>query len=447
MGPKTDEEGVLEKIADAGMDVARLNLSHGTFSEQQRRIDSVKKLRTKTGKPIGIMLDTKGPEIRIGRFKNGSAELERGEKFTLCAYETEGSDEKVSVSYPIQKVTKKGDRVLLDDGLIELEVEALGERETICRVEAGGELKSGKSINLPGIELNMPYMTERDRMDIEFGVKNGVDFVAASFVRSAQDVRDLRRTILHYGGRGIEIISKIENMRGVENIDEIIEASDGIMVARGDMGVEIPIENIPEIQKRIIKKCLRKGKKCVTATQMLDSMIKNPRPTRAEVTDIANAIFDGTGAVMLSGETAAGDYAVESVRVMNRVAETAEKALIPAHHEEYGVAGAIAGAAASAAVTLGASAILTVTYSGHTANIVSKYRPPCPIVAVTRDEAKYYQMSLSWGVCPYLDKTEGGAETRFKKALEIAQSEGFDGTLIVTGGDERGMTNILKIVQ
>lgn len=449
LGPKTDEDGVLERMAEAGMDVARLNFSHGTFDEQKRRIEQVKKLRSRLGKPIGIMLDTKGPEIRIGGFALGSADLKKGARFTLCAYEVAGSDECVSVSYPVHSVVKEGAHILLDDGLIELTVEKTEGRDTICRVETGGELKSNKSINLPSLELDMPYITHRDKMDLEFGVAEGVDFVAASFVRGAEDVRSIRRILTAAGGETIEVIAKIENMRGVKNIDEIIEVSDGIMVARGDMGVEIPIEQLPAIQKSIIRKCLEKGKKCITATQMLDSMIKNPRPTRAEVTDIANAILDGTGAIMLSGETAAGEYGVESVRVMDAVAERIEKELLPLSYTPRGVTDVIAGGASAAAIGLAASAILTVTHSGHTASMVSRYRPPCPIVAVTTDEKKYYSMSLTWGVKAYLAEKESDASARFDKAIEITKREGFvssGDTLVVTGGDKRGMTNILKIV-
>lgn len=450
LGPKTDEEGVLERMAEAGMDVCRLNFSHGTFEEQKRRTDSVKALREKLKKPIGIMFDTKGPEIRIGRFKNGSAFLRRGERFTLCAYDTEGGNDFVSVSYPVQNVVKKGGRILLDDGLIELEAEEIQGRDTICRVVSGGELKSSKSINLPGTELDMPYITPRDKMDLEFAVREGADFVAASFVRGADDVRALRQVLEDAGGGDIEVISKIENMRGVKNIDEIIDLSDGIMVARGDMGVEIPIEELPEIQKRIIKKCLKRGKKCVTATQMLDSMIKNPRPTRAEVTDIANAILDGTGAIMLSGETACGEYAVESVKMMDSVARRIEP-LVPTVSAEKGtVPEIVAGTAALAAVNLSADVILTVTHSGFTANVVSKYRPPCPIAAVTTDVKKYYAMSLTWGVKPFLAEKESDMSRRFDKAIRLARDEGFvkqGGTIVLTGGDKKGMTNILKIVR
>ncbi len=447
LGPKTDEDGVLESMAKEGMDVARLNFSHGTFADHHRRIDSIKSLREKLNRPIGIMLDTKGPEIRVGHFLRGFADLKNGDTFTLCAYEIEGDDTKVSVSYPVQRVVSEGVSILLDDGLIELCVEKVKERETVCRVVAGGELKSGKSINIPGVAIDMPYITPRDKMDIEFGVKNKVDFIAASFVRSAEDVKSIRRLLREFGGEDIEIISKIENRSGVERIAEIIEVSDGVMIARGDLGVEIEMEKLPAIQKRITRLCLEKGKKCVTATQMLESMIKNARPTRAEVTDVANAILDGTGAVMLSGETAAGAHPVESVRVMNRVAETVEKELKPVSHQGSGVTDAIAGSAAKAAESLGAEAILTVTHSGHTANMVSKYRPPCPIAAVTRDEEKYYRLSLAWGVAPYLDRSGGEKETRFSRALEIVRREGFEGTLVVTGGDEPGMTNILKILK
>ncbi len=450
LGPKTDEPGALEQLAEAGMDVARLNFSHDSFDGQKRRIEQIKALRSRLNKPIGIMLDTKGPEIRIGKFSRGSAQLRRGARFTLCAYETEGCDEYVSVSYPVQTVAEAGSRILLDDGLIELEVEKIDGRDTICRVKTGGELKNGKSINIPSVEIDMPYITPRDKMDLEFGVKEGVDFVAASFVRSAEDVRQLRQILTAAGGGAIEVIAKIENMRGVKNIDEIIDVSDGIMVARGDMGVEIPMEQLPAIQKSIIKKCLLKGKKCVTATQMLDSMIKNPRPTRAEVTDIANAILDGTGAIMLSGETAAGDYGVESVKVMDAVAQRTEKELPPISSAPRGVTEVVAGGAGAAAVSLAASAILTVTHSGHTANMVSKYRPPCPIVAVTTDKKKYYSLSLTWGVKAYLAEKEPDPAARFDKAIDITKEEGFASpgdTLVVTGGDKRGMTNILKIVQ
>jgi pyruvate kinase len=450
LGPKTDEEGALEALAEAGMDVARLNFSHGTHEDQKKRIDAVKKLRQKTKKPIGIMLDTKGPEIRIGKFAHGFADLKKGEHFTLCAYETEGTDRCVSVNYPIQNVVSEGEKILLDDGLIILTVERCEENSVVCRVEVGGELKNSKSINIPSREIDMPYITPRDVEDIAFGVREGVDFVAASFVRCAEDVKNLRRLITECGGENIEVISKIENMRGVKNIDEIIELSDGIMVARGDLGVEIAVEALPRIQKNIIKKCLQKGKRCVTATQMLDSMIKNPRPTRAEVTDIANAVLDGTDAVMLSGETAAGEWGKESVIVMDAVIRETEKELPHIFTEAETLTEVIAGGARDAAESLNASAVLCVTHSGHTANMVAKYRPNCPVAAVTCDEASYYAMSLTWGVRAYLAPKTKEPHERFETALKTVKEEGLikgGDTVVVTGGDIAGMTNILKIVQ
>ena len=326
LGPATDQEGVLEAVAEAGMDVARFNFSHADYEEHTRRFDRIEAIRKATGKHIATLLDTKGPEIRLKEFKEGKVQLKKGQMFTLTTREVEGTEEIVSITYEgLPKDLEVGARVLIDDGLIEMKVAELSDTDIVCEVFNDGTISNKKGVNVPDTFLSMPYVSSKDRADIVFGIEKGYDFIAASFVRSAADVNEVRRILAENNCNSIQIISKIENSQGVENIDEIIEASDGIMVARGDMGVEIPLEEVPVIQKMIIKKVYRAGKQVITATQMLDSMMKNPRPTRAEATDVANAIYDGTSAIMLSGETAAGKYPVEAVQTMVRIAERTDR--------------------------------------------------------------------------------------------------------------------------
>ena len=326
LGPATDSEGVLEKLIITGMNVARLNFSHGSYEEHSRRIETVKALREKHHMPTAIMLDTKGPEIRLGLFKDKEVILEEGQKFVLYATEREGDKDGISISYPdLYQDVSVGSTILIDDGLVEMEVIELNDTEIVCQVKNGGKVSDRKGVNVPNVKLSMPFLSEKDKEDILFGIKNDVDFVAASFVRRADDINKMRKFLNDHGGYDVHIISKIENNEGVENIEEILEASEGVMIARGDMGVEIPYEEVPVIQKMIIKKGMEAGKQIITATQMLDSMMKNPRPTRAETTDVANAIYDGTGAIMLSGETAAGAYPVESLETMVRIADRTEQ--------------------------------------------------------------------------------------------------------------------------
>jgi len=459
LGPATDEDGVLERLVKNGMNVARMNFSHGTHEDHQKRIDAVKKIRDELGVPLAIMLDTKGPEIRIGTFKNGKADLKAGEKFVLTTNDVEGDENRVTVKYKkLPKCLKTGDRVLFADGLIASEVLEITESDIILLVKNSGCLSNRKSINLPDTAIDMPYMSEYDMDDIRFGIANDVDYIAASFVRSADDVRVLKDFIKSVDADSrVRIISKIESNDGVKNIVEIIDESDGIMIARGDMGVEIELERLPEIQKNIIKKCLGRGKSSITATQMLESMLTNPRPTRAEVTDIANAIYDGTSAIMLSGETAAGKYPVQSVATMSKIAETTEGAInyqkrfLNAKFAKTSITKAISHATHSTAMDLNASAIITVTQSGHTAYSVSGSRPYCPVLAVTPHKKVFHQLALSWGVEPALCENINESADMFLSAIEHAAKKGYvkNGDVVVTTGNaapsESGTTNVLRV--
>ena len=372
LGPSTDNEDVLRQLMVEGMNVARCNFSHGVYEEHKKRMDMVKKIRKEVKKPVAILLDTKGPEVRVKQFKDGKVTLKEGQLFTLTSEEAEGTSEKVSVTYSrLYEDLEVGMKVLIDDGLIEMRVEKVEQTNIVCRVINGGIVSNNKGINVPDVNLSMPYLSEKDREDILFGIAQDVDFIAASFVQCKDDILQLRRLLDKNGGEDIKIISKIENMQGVENIDEIIEVSDGIMIARGDMGVEIPYEEVPVIQKMIIKKVYQVGKQVITATQMLESMIKNPRPTRAEATDIANAVYDGTSAIMLSGETAAGAYPVEAVKTMVRIAERTEQDVDYRkrffNHDRNAnpdVTDAICHATCTTALDLSAKAIVTVTSEG-----------------------------------------------------------------------------------
>lgn len=458
LGPATDNEDTLRQVMLAGMDVARINFSHGTHEEQQIRIDRFKKLRKELNLPIALLLDTKGPEIRIKTFENNKIILNAGEMFTLTIDDIVGNSERVSVTYKnLVNDIKIGDRILMDDGLIELSVVKKLKNNILCEIITGGELSNNKSINLPDGNIHLPYMSDKDKEDIIFGIKNDFDFIAASFVRSAYDVMEVKKILEENAGEDILIISKIENGEGVENIDEILKVSNGIMVARGDMGVEIPFEKLPAIQKMIIEKCYKSGKMVITATQMLDSMIRNPRPTRAETTDIANAIYDGTSAIMLSGETAAGKYPVESIKAMSKIAEQTELSIDYKIRENLkfkstqNVTDAISHATCTTANDLGASAIIAITISGFTARMVSKFRPGSIIIAATPNEKTMRQLKLSWGVYPIYNKIVNSTDDLFvqvvEKALETGYIKNGDLTVITAGiplGTE-GTTNMIKV--
>lgn len=458
LGPATDGEGVLEQLAAEGMDVARFNFSHGTHEEQKVRLDKLKEIRERLDKPIAALLDTKGPEIRLRTFRNGKAELKEGQEFTLTSKETEGTEHIVSVTYPeLYRDVKPGDSILIDDGLVGLCVEKIEGPAVHCRVVNGGLISDHKGVNLPGVEVNMPFISQKDKEDILFGIQEGFDFIAASFTRSAKDIQEIRKTLEENGGRSVNIIAKIENQQGVDNIDSIIEAADGIMIARGDMGVEVPLEDVPIIQKSIIGKVYNSGRQVITATQMLDSMMKNPRPTRAETTDVANAIYQGTSAIMLSGETAAGKYPVEALRTMVKIAVRTESDIdynqlfsIRSKESRSDMTTAISHATCMTAIDLKAKAIITVSKSGHTARMISKYRPGCMIVGCTPDEHTYRQLNLSWGVLPVRIREEYSMEILFLHATEAAEKKGYveNGEVVVlTAGvplGKSGNTNLLK---
>ena len=445
LGPATDNEEVLRQMMLEGMNVARCNFSHATYDEHKKRMDMIKKLRKEVGQPVAILLDTKGPEVRVKNFKDGRVTLEEGQLFTLTADEVEGTKDKVSVTYNrLYEDLEVGMRVLIDDGLIEMTVEQVDRTDIVCRVINGGVVSNHKGVNVPDVDLSMPYISDKDREDILFGISQDVDFIAASFVQKKEDILQLRRLLEKNGGSDIKIIAKIENAQGVTNIDDIIEVSDGIMVARGDMGVEIPYEEVPVIQKKIIKKVYRTGKQVITATQMLESMIKNPRPTRAETTDVANAVYDGTSAIMLSGETAAGAYPVEAVKTMVRIAERTEQDVDyrkrfyqSARETDTDITNAICHASCTTALDLNAKAIVTVTKSGTSARMLSKYRPESDIISCATTEKVCRQLSLTWGVTPIVIKEEKEVFHLFDKAIQAAVKmkllEAGDLTVITSG--------------
>lgn len=460
IGPASEKEEILRKMMLAGMNVARLNFSHGSHEEHKERIETIKKLREELDIPVGIMLDTKGPEIRIGNFKDKEVYLEEGQYFTLTTRDVLGDKNIVNVHYEgLPKDVKLGDRILIDDGLIELNVEEIIDNTDICcLVKNGGPVTDHKGVNVPGVKVNLPAVTEKDYEDILFGIENGIDFIAASFIRKAENVLEIRKILEEHGGEHIHIISKVENQEAVDNIDEILKVSDGLMVARGDLGVEITTEEIPIVQKQLIKKCNEVGKPVITATQMLDSMMRNPRPTRAEVTDVANAIFDGTDAIMLSGETAAGKYPLESVKTMYNIAIKAEsvldyKQIFKIKSEVNGVSStnAISKATCTTAQDLGASAILTATSSGYTANAVSKFRPKAPIIAATTTETVMRRLSVVWGVYPVLSEETSSTDEVIDLSIHSALEKDFiaQGDLIViTAGipvGVSGTTNLIKV--
>ena len=458
LGPSTDKEGILEQLVKEGMNVARFNFSHGSHEEQKGRLDQLKEIRSRLNKPIAALLDTKGPEIRIRDFANGKITLEEGQEFTLTADEIEGNESIVSVTYKdLYKDVRPGNTILIDDGLIGLEVQRIEGHNIVCLVKNGGVVSNKKGVNLPGVEVNMPFISPKDKEDILFGIEQGFDFIAASFTRTAADVLEIRKILEENGGKGINIIAKIENQQGVDNITDIIRVADGIMIARGDMGVEIPLEDVPVIQKDIIAQVYNAGKQVITATQMLDSMMKNPRPTRAETTDVANAIYQGTSAIMLSGETAAGKYPVEALQTMVKIACRTEDDVpynkmfsVRTKEQTTSVTAAISHATCMTAIDLKAKAIITVTHSGNTSRMVSKYRPECLIVGCSPDERICRQLNMSWGVAPLYIKEEYSMEILLLHATEAAQKAGYveEGDVVVlTVGvplGRPGNTNLLK---
>ncbi|MFQ9516467.1 MAG: pyruvate kinase [Eubacterium sp.] len=460
LGPATDKDNVLEELIKGGMDVARCNFSHSTYEEHKERMDKIKEIRKKCDKNVAILLDTKGPEIRTGLFENGKIQVKAGQTFTLiCGEEVMGNEKMVNVTYPdLYKDVKEGDVILIDDGLVEMEVTAIEEKNIICQVKNEGKISDRKGVNIPDVHINMNYMSGKDRQDIIFGINNDVDFIAASFVRCAEDVKEVRELLDDNGGKNINIIAKIENSEGILNIDSIIAEADAIMIARGDMGVELPEEEVPIIQKMIIKKVYEAGKQVITATQMLDSMMNNPRPTRAETTDVANSIYDGTSAIMLSGETAAGKYPVEALKTMVRIAERTEmdinyKQRFFNTQKKYSqdITEAVCHATCTTAYDLEAKSILTVTKSGRSARMISRYRPDCMIIAGSTNVKVCRQLNMSWGVTPVLLQEKEDVLELFDYAVEVAKEKGLvntDEIVVITSGvpiGRSGTTNMIKV--
>ena len=463
LGPATDRGNVLEQLIKEGMNVARFNFSHGDHEEQRGRIEKLRSLREKCGQPVAALLDTKGPEIRLRDFEGKKVMLEKGQTFILTGEEVLGNRERASITYENlwQDVTV-GTKILIDDGLIGMQVDKIENKEIYCTVLNDGAVSNHKGINVPGIHLAMDYLSEKDRQDILFGIQEDMDFVAASFVRSADDVLEIRRLLDENGGWNINIIAKIENGEGVDNIDSIIEVSDGIMIARGDMGVEIPCEEVPVIQKMIIKKVYKAGKQVITATQMLDSMIRNPRPTRAEVTDVANAIYDGTDVVMLSGETANGKYPLEALKMMAKIAETTEKDLLGSAvasklHSKRSISSAVCNATVQTAENLGAKAIVCPTISGFTARLTSKLKPNAEVIGCSPYPNVLRKMQIYWGVRPLKTAPETSTDKIIEHALEVTENAGYiteGDTVIISAGiattsaptAKRGLTNTMRVV-
>ena len=454
LGPSTDKDGVLRELVANGMNVARFNFSHGSYEEHKGRLDNLKAIRAELGKPVAALLDTKGPEIRLKEFKNGVEMLEAGQTFTLTTREVEGTKEICSITYKdLPQDVHEGGTIMLDDGLIKLRITNVTDTDIICEVLNSGKIKTKKGVNVPGVHLSMPYLSQRDRDDIIFGVQQGFDFIAASFVRTAQDVYDIRNLLNEYDSN-IRIIAKIENREGVNNIDSILAAADAVMVARGDLGVEIDFTELPGIQKSVIDRSFSFGKPIVTATQMLDSMMVNPRPTRAEISDVANAIYDGTSAIMLSGETAAGAYPVEALKTMSAIAERTENEvhyrdnrLVDAGNGQISVSDATAHAACLTAKDVNASAIVTVSESGNTARLLSKYRPAQPIIACVMNEQVQRQLAISWGITPLMMALAHSTDELIEMSTSLAKENGYlhDGELAVVTVGVSGTTNMIKI--
>lgn len=460
LGPASSSEAVLEEMLKAGMNIARLNFSHGEYAMHEKTIETFRKVRDRLKLPAAVMLDTKGPEIRIGDMEEGGVMLEKGQRFTLTTETIVGTKERAYITYAdLPKQIKPGTSILIDDGKIMLEALSTTDTEIVCTVTEGGMLRNKKSINIPNTFIDMPYISMKDEADLLFGIEHDVDFVAASFVRRKEDVIALRKFIDYHGGHKIRIIAKIENLEGVRNFDEILSHSDGIMVARGDMGVEVEFERLPGIQKMFIKKCYQAGKMVITATQMLESMITSYTPTRAEISDVANAVFDGTSAVMLSGETAMGAHPARVIRVMAKIAEQAESDAFAMHsyrgarfdNDTNDVTNALCDAACTTARDLHAKAIIAVTTSGQTARRVSKFRPEVPIVAATPEVKTFHQLSLSWGVFPVLAMNQDNTDKLFRHAIDCAKQidivEEGDSVVITAGVplNIAGTTNLLKV--
>ena len=458
IGPASGSEEILTRMCLAGMNVARLNFSHGTHADHLEKINLIKSVRDKLELPIAIMLDTKGPEYRIKCFENGSICLKDGDEFAFTAEDVMGNERIVSVSYPqMVNELEPGDRILLNNGLLTFEVTRIASPLVCCKVIHGGELKNRKSMSFPGKVLHQPFLSEQDKADILFGIRNDVDYIACSFVSCAQDLIDVQDFLRANGGEDIALIAKIENQPGVDNIEEICKHCEGIMIGRGDMGVEIPFEELPAIQKKLITKCRMLGKRVITATEMLESMIHNPRPTRAEISDVANAVYDGTSAVMLSGETAAGAHPVEAVEVMAKIAEQTEKNIDYTHvFRTYdfrirNTLDAISHATCGMAIDIGASAIAVCSLSGMTARMVSRFRPPVDIVGLTIDEKTWRKLALSWGVTPVICEMYPSTEVLFYSAMQItkkALSLQKGDRIVITGGitnGQSGNTNLIKI--
>ncbi|MDD2973395.1 MAG: pyruvate kinase [Lachnospiraceae bacterium] len=460
IGPSSEQEDKLREIMKAGMDVARFNFSHGSHEEHLAKYNRVRKVAKQLELPVATMMDTKGPEIRLCDIEGGKTELVAGQTFTLTTKQMMGNNEIAEITYKnLRRDVEVGKKILIDDGLIEMEIKEITDTDIICTVINGGPISNHKGVNVPGAILSMPYISDVDRSDIEFGADLGFEYIAASFTRTKEDILDIRKIIENQKGK-MKIIAKIENMQGIQNIDEILEVSDGIMVARGDMGVEIPLEEVPILQKALIKKAVIAGKHVITATQMLESMIKNPRPTRAETTDIANAIYDGTTAIMLSGESAAGLYPIEAVKTMSRIAERTEsdidyKARIKKTNDkdQISITTAISHACCTTAMDLNAAAIITVTMSGFTAGLVSKYKPDCPIIGCTVNEKVCRQLNLMWGVTPVLISKRNSSEELYSEAISAAANAGMlkkGDVVVLTAGVPLGIsgkTNMIRVIE
>lgn len=459
LGPSTDDPHVLRELMLSGMDVARINMSHQTHESHLQRINMVKALREELGLPVAILIDTKGPEIRLGSFRENKVMLEPGSPFTLTTRTVDGDASIASISFTgLPHDVHPGSRILIDDGLIELTVVETTDTDIHCTVVNGGPVSANKGINVPDVSLSLPFMSDRDREDIRFACEVEADFIAASFTRQAEDIVEMRQELERNGNHSIRLIAKIENAEGVDNIDSILKVSDGIMVARGDLGVEIPAHEVPILQKKMIKATIRAGLPVITATQMLDSMIRNPRPTRAEVSDVANAVFDGTSCVMLSGETASGKYPIEALSTMVNTVTAAEEAidywgrfrersLLPV---VSGISDAITHSCCLTAMDLNASAILAATRSGYTAKVISRFRPACPIVALCQNESTRRQLAISWGVHPYLSGEVDSTDRMFSLAVDVARKENavqIGDTVVITAGvplGQSGTTNLIK---
>ena len=460
IGPASETVEKMRELMLAGMNVARFNFSHGTHEEQRVKLERVRQVREELGLPIATLLDTKGPEIRLRDFEGGRAELVSGQRFILTTQEILGNGDRAAITYKnLKNDISAGTTILIDDGLIEMNVEEISGEEIICRVINGGVVSNHKGVNVPGAVLSMPYISDVDREDILFGIEMGYEFLAASFARTKDDILEVRK-ILKDHGSDMKIIAKIENMQGIENLDEILEVSDGIMVARGDMGVEIPLEEVPILQKKMIHLANAQGKHVITATQMLESMIKNPRPTRAEATDIANAIYDGTTAIMLSGESAAGKYPVEAVQTMAKIAESAEKDIdycartkLAERDDKADITTAIAYATCTAAMDLKAAAIITVTMSGFTAEAIARFKPRSQVIGCTTNERVYHQLNLLWGVTPLMLGKESTTDDLFSAAVTEAKKAGCvkqGDTVVITAGVPLGVagkTNMIHVVE